>query len=78
MAKNMKDTYREVFGEDRVEEPYKLEEHVWASRPSIGKQVCLRCGLVALRNQFTSWSIRMGCRSEDHPQYSAKRKQLGN
>ncbi len=43
----------------------------------VGKNVCRRCGLVALNNEFSLWSIRMGCLSEEHPQYQSKRKLTG-
>jgi len=74
--KSMKTLYKEVFGEDLKSEPYKMEDHVFSYR-ICGKLVCQRCGLVALNNNFTRWSIRMGCRSEDHPNYKSQRNKAG-
>lgn len=73
---NMKETYRAVFGEELKKEPYKMMAHSFKFNKRIGKQVCSTCGLVALRNAFTDWSVRMGCLSSDHPQYDSARSKL--
>lgn len=73
MAK-MKDTYKAIFGEELRRDPYKMEEHAFITNSRIGKGVCRKCGLVALNNEFTQWSIRMGCNSEEHPSYQSKRR----
>ncbi len=77
MAKSLKDTYRDVFGEDYKKESYKMEDHAFVHNKRVGKNVCRRCGLVALNNEFSLWSIRVGCLSEEHPQYQSKRKLTG-
>lgn len=53
-------------------EPYKMEPHEFKHRAG-GKLYCTYCGLFALSNEFTNWSIRMGCNHRDHPQYESKR-----
>lgn len=70
---NMKETYRQIFGEEMKKEPYKMVGHSFVLNSRIGKSVCKTCGLVALRNQFTDWAVRMGCMSEDHPNYGRER-----
>jgi hypothetical protein len=78
MAKSLKETYKELFGEDLKREAYKMEAHVFVHNSRVGKGVCRKCGLVALNNDFSSWSIRMGCYSEEHPSYESKRKSVNN
>lgn len=56
-------------------EKYKLEHHEFKRRAA-GKQYCTYCGLFALNNEFTQWSVRMGCNHKDHPQYESKRYEL--
>lgn len=70
----MKDTYKAIFGEDLKKEQYKMIGHSFKLNSRIGKSVCSNCGLVSLRNEFTDWSVRMGCMSSEHPQYEAARK----
>lgn len=69
--------YRTLFGEDQKKEPYKLEHHSFEFNSRVGKSVCKKCGLVYLKNEFTEWSVRMGCNSSDHSQYQSKRKLTG-
>lgn len=76
MSKTMKETYREIFGEEMKKEPYKMIGHSFKFNSRIGKQVCSSCGLLNLKNRFTEWSIRMGCLSSDHPGYENARKSL--
>ena len=71
---NMKETYRAIFGEEMQKEPYKLIGHSFEFNKRIGKSVCKNCGLVSLRNDFTDWSVRMGCMSSDHPSYESMRR----
>jgi len=70
----MKDTYKAIFGEDLKKDTYKMIGHSFKLSSRFGKSVCSNCGLVSLRNEFTDWSIRMGCMSSDHPQYEIARK----
>lgn len=54
----------------KVKETYKMEAHQFRTDVRVGgKQYCTKCGLLALNNEFTSWSIKMGCNSESHPSY---------
>ena len=72
---NFSDSYREIFGEEYVRDKYKLKPHKF-DKKAAGKPYCSCCGLVAFNNDFTRWSIKMGCFSDLHPQYESKRKQL--
>lgn len=70
--------YEKVFGEKYQKEQYKMEPHSFKEECRIvGKPYCSKCGLVALNNDFTRWSIDKGCLSELHPQYNSKRKMTG-
>ncbi len=60
-----------------VKEPYKYEAHRWGNIKGISYAVCLHCGLVRLRNNFTEWCIKMGCDNRNSPQYKAMRKKAG-
>jgi hypothetical protein len=73
---SMKDTYRAIFGEEYRKESYQMVGHSFHPNARIGKHVCSRCGLVALRNEFTDWSIKMGCNSNDHPSLESTRNRL--
>lgn len=75
--KSYKDSYKEVFGEDLKREPYKFVGHSFRMVSRIGKSVCTNCGLVCLKNEFTEWSVKMGCNSSDHPSFESKRKLTG-
>ena len=56
-------------------DPYKYEPHgPWIPVKGVGKQKCVKCGLVALNNKFTEWAISKGCNHEDHPDHDRKRK----
>jgi hypothetical protein len=68
--------YETLFGEKYTKEKYKLEPHNF-SGTICGKPYCVRCGLIAMRNEFTQWSIDKGCLSEYHPQYETMRKRAG-
>jgi len=66
------DLYKIIFGEDYKEEKYKYEPHNF-SRTVGGKSYCVKCGLVALNNQFSQWSADKGCMSNLHPSYKSQR-----
>lgn len=67
--------YEMVFGEKYKKEQYKHEPHSFKEDCRItGKPYCSKCGLIALNNPFTRWSIEKGCLSELHPSYEAQRK----
>ena len=72
---NFKDGYREIFGEEYREEKYKFMPHNFKGKV-VGKHYCLKCGLVALNNDFSQWSVKMGCLSDTHPQYQSKKRQF--
>lgn len=67
-------SYNEVFGKESSKEAYKLIGHSMTFNKRVGKMVCSNCGLVGLRNEFTDWSMKVGCMSTEHPQYQAVRK----
>lgn len=51
-------------------EAYKFEPHIFRTDIRAGgKQYCLNCGLLSLNNEFSRWSVRMGCLNESHPDY---------
>lgn len=55
-------------------DPYKFDPHVFRNDIRAGgKQYCLKCGLLALNNEFTSWAIKMGCDNESHSDYPKAR-----
>jgi hypothetical protein len=56
---------------------YKFQPHNMTGKVA-GKSYCVRCGLVALNNEFTRWSVDKGCNSEDHPDYQRKRQLTGD
>ncbi|MCI0558693.1 MAG: hypothetical protein MN733_09370 [Nitrososphaera sp.] len=58
-----------------MKEAYKFEPHNMKGKIS-SWTYCNRCGLIALRNFFSDWAIRMGCNNEDHPLFAIKRKQF--
>lgn len=72
---NIKEIFKQVFKEEYVNESYKMQGHSF-SKVVGGKQVCKSCGLVALNNDFTRWSIDKGCYSDLHPEYKNARKRF--
>jgi len=57
-----------------MSEAYKFEAHHFEKRKRIQWQVCSKCGLIALRNDFTRWAIKKGCNNEDHPEFARRRR----
>jgi hypothetical protein len=53
------------------------EPHAMEYRRVLSRLVCRHCGLVALRNKFSDWSVRMGCNSAEHPDYERQRMMAG-
>ena len=70
---NFREQYRQIFGEDYNPGTYKLVHHVF-NKKIVGKPYCSKCGLIALNNDFTRWSVRMGCDSDLHPRYKSERR----
>lgn len=54
-------------------ELFKLEPHHFKSVKRMNWQICVHCGLVALKNDFTEWAMKQGCNYRDHTQYQNKR-----
>lgn len=55
-------------------DPYKMEAHNFTM--AVGRTAyrgCWNCGLIAMKNEFSQWAIRMGCNHKDHPSYESKR-----
>lgn len=48
---------------------YEYESHHWKRMKGIGYDRCIRCGLLALKNPFSQWCIKMGCDHTAHPRY---------
>lgn len=71
MKKN--ELYKAIFNEEYVEEKYKYEGHNF-SRSVCGKPYCVKCGLVALNNDFSRWSVDKGCLSHLHPSYKSQKR----
>lgn len=63
----------EVFGEAPTKESYKMEGHSFGGRAG-GKPYCIKCGLMALNNAFSRWSVKHGCKSDLHPSFKAQRR----
>jgi hypothetical protein len=69
--------YETLFKEKYRKETYKFEAHSFIQNSRIGKPVCSSCGLIALNNSFTRFSIDKGCLSELHPSYEKERVKTG-
>lgn len=63
----------EVFGEASPKQSYKMQGHSF-SRTASGKPYCTNCGLMALNNDFSRWSVKHGCNSDLHPSFKAQRR----
>lgn len=50
-------------------EPFVMEPHNFVKTKCLPWLLCVKCGLVRLRNPFTDWSVKHGCNNEDHPSY---------
>ena len=74
----MKETYRAIFGEELKKESYKMIGHSFEFSKRAGKHICTNCGLVALRNEFTDWSVRAGCMASEHSQYESMRRRASS
>ena len=53
---------------------WKVEPHRWVKFKGIGRNRCVKCGLVALHNKFTEFCIKMGCDHIEHPRYQYERE----
>jgi hypothetical protein len=52
---------------------FKVEPHNFNLKVG-AYQYCSKCGLVASKNEFTQWAMRMGCDHKEHSGYQAKRQ----
>lgn len=68
-----KDAYKAIFGEDFKKEVYQMKPHSF-NKVVGGKHTCSSCGLVALNNPFSQWSVEKGCFSDLHPEFKSVRK----
>lgn len=48
---------------------WHIEPHHWVRFKGIGRDRCIKCGLLALHNKFSQFCIRMGCDHTEHPRY---------
>lgn len=78
---NQQQLYETVFGEKMEKETYKVVPHNMKGRVGGrgkkmegGKPYCLKCGLVALNNEYSQWALKVGCLSELHPDNKRMRK----
>ena len=56
---------------------YKFESHSPKKIKGIPWLVCRYCGLVYGRNQFTRWSLKLGCYANYHIDYNKMRNSTG-
>lgn len=63
--------------ERTVTEAYEYDAHKWVKCAMVGRERCVKCGLLALRNTFTQWCIRVGCDNTSHPRYKYERGRCG-
>ncbi len=54
-------------------EEYEFEKHQFVQSKTMGKQVCVKCGLVSLNNPFTDWAVQKGCNASLHPSFQSAR-----
>lgn len=51
-------------------EPYKMVGHsLHKTKKNPWLLRCRWCGLVAMKNRFSLWALRVGCENRKHPQY---------
>lgn len=55
------------------QEPYTLEPHNFKTWKKIAWPICVKCGLIALKNPLTEWAMKQGCNHKDHPSYESQR-----
>lgn len=54
-------------------EQYEKEPHSFTL--NVGHwPVCIKCGLVMMKNPFSDWAVKMGCNNKDHPSYESVRR----
>ena len=55
---------------------YEYEPHSFRKTKSLSWPICQHCGLVAINNGFTRWSVDKGCNSRYHPSYKSIRSKF--
>ena len=61
-----------------VKESYKYEGHSFRKMTKrLPIMMCSNCGLVRLKNKFSTWCIKLGCLHELHNQYKFQLKRSG-
>lgn len=61
-----------------MKEEYSFEPHQYVFNKNIGKQYCVKCGLVSTTNEFSLWAASKGCLNELHPSYKSVRTRYTN
>lgn len=56
---------------------FLIEPHKWAKMDGVGRERCVKCGLMALRNPLSQFCIKQGCDHEEHPRYKRMVATLG-
>jgi hypothetical protein len=60
------------YEDDKI--AYSYEPHSFKKiYKSVSWEVCIYCGLVALRNDFTRWAMKTGCMNRYHKDYEKAR-----
>lgn len=52
-------------------EEYAFEPHQFVFWKAGGKSYCVKCGLIALTNDFSRWAADKGCNNELHQSYKS-------
>ncbi|SOK58588.1 hypothetical protein [Yersinia phage fHe-Yen9-04] len=61
-----------------MKEEYSHETHQFVFSRTLGKQYCVKCGLIALNNGLSQWAIEKGCLNELHPSFKSTRSKFTN
>lgn len=61
-----------------MKDEYSYEPHQFVFNKTIGKQYCVKCGLVSTTNGFSTWAAQKGCYNELHTSYKSTRKKHTN
>lgn len=62
----------------KEKDEYTYEAHQFVFNKMIGKQYCVKCGLISTTNEFSRWASDKGCHNEMHPSYKTARKRYTN
>lgn len=53
---------------------FEVEPHRFIKYKVLPWPICVHCGLIYLKNDFTDWAVKHGCTNTEHPSYQTKRK----